>query len=149
MARRAYDHPLDYERFEGIIPEGQYGANVRATSLPGPSRRDTVPAHLFAYQIADGVIHRAGFSAIDAVLNLPGCTNPNHLRLGAHATTSAEYLACRSSLVGPLADVRGPAGRTRAVAAAIRIGLKNYEDPMRIERRIESPNKPDVRLTLW
>ena len=26
MARRTADHPLDYESFEGTIPEGEYGA---------------------------------------------------------------------------------------------------------------------------
>lgn len=135
----------------GAVSSTGHGS-FRATSLPGPSRRGTVPAHLFAYQLAYGVIRRVGFSAIDAVLNhrcdFAGCTNPRHLRLGTHATNRAEYLACRSNLVGPLADVRGAAGRTRAIAAAIRTGLKNHEDPMSIEWRIRVAEQAG-RPTLW
>jgi DNA ligase D-like protein (predicted 3'-phosphoesterase) len=26
MARRTEDHPMDYEKYEGVIPEGEYGA---------------------------------------------------------------------------------------------------------------------------
>ena len=112
-----------------------------------------MPAHVFAYQLAYGVIRRAGFPAIDPVLNhqcdFAGCTNPNHLRLGTHATNRVDYLARRSNLVGPLADVRGAAGRTRAIAAAVRAGLKNHEDPMSIERRIRVAEQDGRPITLW
>ena len=44
----------------------------RAASLPGPTRRGTVPAHLFAYQLEHGVIPRLGWSSgDDAVICRP------------------------------------------------------------------------------
>jgi hypothetical protein len=99
--------------------------SFRAASLPGPSRRGTASAHLFAYQLAYGVIPRLGWSgAEDTVIchhcDFAGCTNPTHMRLGTNATNKADYFARRNDLAGPLADVRGAAGRTRAIAAAIR-----------------------------
>jgi hypothetical protein len=48
-----------------------------------------------------------------------GCTDPARMRLGTNATNKAEYVARRTSLASPLADVRGATGRTRAIAAAI------------------------------
>ncbi|MEV6013494.1 HNH endonuclease [Streptomyces sp. NPDC051976] len=67
----------------------------RAASLPGVSRKGTVPAHLFAYQLAYGVIPRLGWSdSNDAVLchrcDEAGCTNPAHLFLGTAAENRAE-----------------------------------------------------------
>ena len=117
--------------------------SFRAASLPGPSRRGTVPAHLFAYQLAYGVIPRLGWSgAEDAVIchqcDFAGCTNPAHMRLGTNATNRAEYFARRKNVASPLADVRGAAGRSRAIAAAIRTGLEQQEDSGRIERRIRA-----------
>jgi len=47
-----------------------------------------------------------------------GCANPGHMRLGTNATNRVEYFARRRNLANPLPDVRGAAGRTRAVAAA-------------------------------
>lgn len=97
-----------------VSPTG-YGA-FRAASLPGPSRRGTVPARLFAYQLEYGVIPRLGWSgADDAVLchqcDFAGCVNPQHMRLGTNAVNRTEYHLRRRNLASPLADVRGPAGR--------------------------------------
>jgi hypothetical protein len=67
--------------FGGVSSTGQ--GSFRAASLPGPSRRGTVPAHLFAYQLAYGVIPRLGWSgAEDAVIShqcdFAGCTSSGH-----------------------------------------------------------------------
>ena len=128
--------------------------SFRAASLPGPSRRGTVPAHLFAYQLAYGVIPRLGWSgAEDAAIchqcDFAGCTNPAHMRLGTNATNRAEYFARRKNVASPLADVRGAAGRSRAIAAAIRTGLEQQEDSGSIERRIRAAEIADLPLTLW
>nr|GLK41740.1 hypothetical protein GCM10017611_86160 [Rhodococcus wratislaviensis] len=92
------------------------GNAVDSLALPGPSRRGTVPAHLFAYQLEYGVIPRLGWSgADDAVLchqcDFAGCTNPTHMRLGTNAVNRTEYRLRRRNLASPLSDVRGPAGR--------------------------------------
>jgi hypothetical protein len=162
------DDPLVVARFEakryrraddlcwvwigGVSSTGH--GSFRAASLPGPTRRGTVPAHLFAYQLAHGVIPRLGWSsAEDAVIShqcdFAGCTNPTHMRLGTNATNRIEYLTRRRNLANPLADVRGAAGRTRAIAAAIRAGVANHEDAASIERRILEAEAAGLPLTLW
>lgn len=85
-----------------------------AASLLGPSRRGTVPAHLFAYQLEYGFISRLRWSNTDdAVLChqciFAGCTNPTHMRLGTNRSNRSEYELRRRTIASPLADVRGPA----------------------------------------
>ncbi|MGW5153223.1 hypothetical protein [Rhodococcus koreensis] len=128
--------------------------SFRAASLPGPSRRGTVPAHLFAYQLEYGIIPRLGWSgADDAVLchqcDFAGCTNPAHLRLGTNRSNRSEYDLRRRNIASPLSDVRGAAGRTRAIAAAVRTGLANHEGPETIEGRIRAAEAAGSPLTLW
>ena len=79
---------------------------------------------IIASDLAYGVIPRLGWSgAEDSVIchqcDFAGCINPAHMQLGTNATNRVEYLARRRNLASPLADVRGTAGRIRAVAAAI------------------------------
>ena len=128
--------------------------SFRAASLPGASRRGTVPAHLFAYQLEYGIIPRLGWSgADDAVLchqcDFAGCVNPHHMRLGTNRSNRNEYDLRRRNLASPLADVRGPAGRTRAIAAAIRTGLARGDDPDSIEELIRCAEAAGLPLTLW
>lgn len=128
--------------------------SFRAASLSGRSRRGTVPAHLFAYQLAYGVIPRLGWSAADdAVIchqcDFAGCTNPAHMRLGTNASNRIEYVKRRNNPTSPLADVRGPAGHTRAIAMAIRAGLASSEDATSIESRIHAAEIAGRPLTPW
>ncbi|WP_433860346.1 hypothetical protein [Streptomyces kronopolitis] len=128
--------------------------SFRAASLPGKSRRGTVPAHLFAFQLSHGVIPRLGWTgAEDPVLchrcDSHGCTNPAHLRLGTSAENRTEWAQRHRDPGGPLADLRGPAGRTRAIAATIREGLRQGESPQQIEQRIQDAEREGLPLTLW
>lgn len=137
----------------GAVSSTGHGS-FRAASLPGQSRRGTVPAHLFAYQLAFGVIPRLGWSGIDDSLichqcDFAGCTNPAHMRLGTNATNRAEYYARRRNPYSPLADIRGTAGRTRAIAAAIRTGLAHNEASASIACRIRDAEHAGLPLTLW
>ncbi|MET3953781.1 hypothetical protein ABIE52_000647 [Rhodococcus sp. OAS809] len=128
--------------------------SFRAASLPGPSRRGTVPAHLFAYQLEYGVISGLGWSNTDdAVLchqcDFAGCTNPAHMRLGTNRSNRSEYELRRRDIASPLADVRGPAGRTRAIAAAIRTGIEQNLDVDTVEKRIAAAEAAGRPLSLW
>lgn len=112
----------------------QLNGPQNAGSLSGLPRRGTVPAHLFAYELTHRVINRSGWSAAqDPVVchtrDFHGCTNPAHLRLGTAAENRAEWSLRRLNPQGPLADVRGAAGHTRAIAQAIRAGLRAGEPP--------------------
>ncbi|MDT3397318.1 HNH endonuclease [Streptomyces sp. B1866] len=136
----------------GISSTGH--GTFRAASLPGRSRRGTVPAHLFAYQFEHGVIPRLGWSEADDPClchrcDEAGCVNPSHLRLGTNAENRAEWAQRHRNPHGPLADLRGAAGRARAVAAAIRAGIIAGEDPAQIEQRIQAARDEGRPLTLW
>jgi hypothetical protein len=137
----------------GAVSSTGHGS-FRAASLPGPSRRGTVPAHLFGYQLTTGVMPRLGWSgAADPVLchtcDSHGCTNPAHLRLGTAAENRAEWALRHRNPTGALADVRGAAGRTRAIATAVRTALAQGEPAEIIEERIHTAEQEGRPLTLW
>ncbi|MEU5547587.1 hypothetical protein AB0G85_35360 [Streptomyces sioyaensis] len=127
--------------------------SFRAASLPGKSRRGTVPAHLFAFQLSHGVIRRLGWTGAEDPLchrcDSHGCTNPAHLRLGTSAEDRTEWAQRHRDPSGPLADLRGPAGRTRAIAEMIREGLRQDASPQQIEQRIQDADREGLPLTLW
>ncbi|WP_219826063.1 hypothetical protein [Nonomuraea typhae] len=102
------------------------GSKTRGTSR-------VITAHVFGYQL---------FSAHDGPLVAsPGqelvvrhtcdeasCQNPAHWQLGERAANVADYLTRRHRDHGPLADVRGPAGRAVAIREAIRAARAEGRD---------------------
>ena len=135
----------------GISSTGH--GSFRAASLPGPSRRGTVPAHLFGYQAAHGVIPRLGWDSDSPTVchtcDNHSCQQPTHLRLGNPAENRAEWAARRRTPGSPLADLRGPAARSRAIGTAIRVGLANGEAEPEIIHRIRLAADAGQPLGLW
>ncbi|MGW8593480.1 hypothetical protein ACWGLC_17465 [Dietzia sp. NPDC055877] len=137
----------------GAISSTGHGS-FRAASLPGLSRRGTVPAHLYAYQLEHGIIDRLGWSALtDPILchrcDYAGCTNPHHLRLGTATDNRTEYLARRHSHSSPLADTRGPAGLSRAIADTVSEALRQNAPPEVIEELIRAAAVAGQPWALW
>ncbi|WP_411143139.1 hypothetical protein [Streptomyces sp. x-80] len=137
--------------FGGISSTGH--ASFRAASLPGLTRRGTVPGHLYGYQLAHGVIPRLGWGTDSPTVchtcDSHSCQQPVHLRLGTPAENRAEWLARRRNPSSPLADLRGPAGRSRAIGEAIRTGRANGETEAEIALRIRTAAAAGRPLSLW
>jgi hypothetical protein len=151
-AKRYRRSPQTCWPFIGAISSTGHGS-FRAGNI-GLERRGTVPAHLFAYQLEYDVIPRLGWAATDDVTvchqcDYAACTNPRHMRLGTNGTNRIEYLRRRRNFNSPLADVRGSAGRSRAIAEAVRAGLRNGDSAARIEARIRAAEDAGTPLALW
>ncbi|GAA2250650.1 hypothetical protein GCM10010232_43240 [Streptomyces amakusaensis] len=134
----------------GISSTGH--ATFRATSRPGRTRRGTVPGHLYGYQLAHGVIPRLGWGTDLTVCHTcdsHSCQQPAHLRLGTAAENRAEWVARRRDPGSPLSDLRGPAGRSRAIGAAIRAGLARDETENEIAARVRATIAEGRPLSLW
>ncbi|MEV0281458.1 hypothetical protein AB0I22_34450 [Streptomyces sp. NPDC050610] len=137
--------------FGGISSTGH--ASFRAASLPGRTRRGTVPGHLYGYQLAHGVIPRLGWDhespTVCHTCDNHSCQQPTHLRLGTPKQNRAEWLARRRDPGSPLADLRGPAGRSRAIGAAIRAGRAGGKSEAEITRRVQTVISAGRPLSLW
>ncbi|MFG2737952.1 hypothetical protein ACGFX7_24415 [Streptomyces harbinensis] len=131
----------------GAISSTGHGS-FRAGTLPGPTRRGTVPAHLFAYHL-----HHGPPTTTDLVLchqcDEASCVNPTHLRPGTKAQNRTEWSTRRHNPHSPLADRRGSTGRSRAIATAIRTALAADEASESAKARIQATKAEGAPLTLW
>lgn len=122
----------------GAVSSTGHGS-FRLVSARRSGGRGVVPAHLLAWVIERGPIDRDDAAAAGFQLELLhscdeyGCTNLRHLRLDRQAVNRREAIARRRG--GPLADLRGAAGRTRAIATAVREGIELGESVEQIRAR--------------
>ncbi len=113
--------------------------------MPRPCRAGPaggLPGHLYGYQFAYGVIPRLDWGVDSPTVchtcDNHSCQQPTHLRLGTPAENRSEWLSRRRDPSSPLADLRGPAGRARAIGTAVRTGLANGENEARVAARIRT-----------
>ncbi|UWM49667.1 HNH endonuclease [Streptomyces carpaticus] len=146
-AKRYRPSPTACWHWLGAISSTGHGS-FRAGTLPGPTRRGTVPAHLFAYHL-----HHGPPTTTDLVLchqcDEAGCVNPTHLRPGTKAENRTEWATRRHNPHSPLADTRGPAARSRAISRAIRAACAAGEPADAIDLLIRTVQAEGRPLALW
>lgn len=133
------DDPLDWcIPWLGAISSTGHGS-FRVLPPKEASGKGVAPAHLVAWVIAHGPIDRDGPAGGRGQIELchrcdeHGCINVRHLVLGDQRLNRREaYSRGRS---GPLADVRGPAGRARDIKAAVLAGIAAGEPVEQIRAR--------------
>jgi hypothetical protein len=121
---------------------------VRVAAEGPAGRPESGTAHEVPFGVGadDGLIlgRERGDDAIDPELELS-----QRLVARRHNSRGDE---CRADVMGSTVlreFVRGAAGRTRAIAAAVRIGLANRETSERIDERIRVAEAAGSPLTLW
>jgi len=131
LARLLLEHPEAVQAFERRVWTGGGGGShwywLGAISDSGHgklqigSRSDDSAVVALAHRIA--WVLGGGDCGSDAVIrhdcDESSCVNPADLRAGSMADNSADWVARRHRLDGPLGDVRGLAGRARAIRSAL------------------------------
>jgi len=122
--------------FLGAISDTGHGklrAGSRAAGAQdaGEPASRVVTAHVYGWHLAYGPSAYHPHTSAPLIAHRcdeGSCQNPGHWRLNDTAGNTGEYMARRYSPDSPLADVRGPGGRARAIASAIRAALQAGRD---------------------
>jgi hypothetical protein len=129
---------------------GKLRAGTRAATGDEPPSR-VVTAHVYGWHLINGPISVHPHTSAPVIAHRcdePSCQNPACWRLDDTAGNTADYLA-RRSRPGPLTDIRGPAGRARAIAAAIKTALAQDTDVEAVISAAAAAGIPAAQDTLW
>lgn len=123
----------------------RFRAGTRAPEGPG-SR--VVSALVFGWQLSRGPLRPGPGGRLPVIrhrCDFGACCNPSHWQLGSHAQNAGDYWARLLDPLSPLNDVRGPAGRGRAIRDAILAGLRAGVSPEEIGRAIQRAEERGMR----
>lgn len=115
----------------GAISDTGHGKLRAGTRNAGPGEPASrvVTAHVYGWHLTNGLA--ASSPALQLVAHTcdePACQNPAHWQLDDASGNLADYHHRRAQPGGPLTDTRGPAGRARAIGAAIRTAIAGQAD---------------------
>lgn len=130
---------------------GKLRAGTRSATAAGPPSR-VVTAHVYGWHLVYGpaAAHPRGEAGLIAHrCDESACQNPAHWRLDDVAGNSADYQARRHRADGPLADTRGPAGRARAIATAIKTAIRDGTDVETAIWRASAAGIPATQASLF
>ena len=130
---------------------GKLRAGTRSSAGGEPASR-VVTAHVYGWHLTHGppaALPRTGAPLIAHRCDEASCQNPACWRLDDTAGNAADYLARRARTDSPLADSRGPDGRARAIAQAIKTALRDGTDPEAAIARAAAVGIRGVQSPLW
>jgi hypothetical protein len=99
-----------------------------------------IAAPVLGYQLSRGLLRPGPDGRLPVIRHTcdeSACTNPSHWVLGTKADNSADYEARRHDPLSPLADLRGPAGRARAIRDAVLQARSGGASPEAVDQDIQ------------
>ena len=152
------DHAPTRERYRSRIwadPEGEgcwwwlgaLSSTGHGKLRAGPGARTVVTAHVLGWQFHHGLIRpRPGEDPVVAHrCDEASCQRPSHWELIERTANSGDYRARRWRAEGPLADVRGAAGRAAAIRAAILAARAEGANALAIRAAIRTAQAEGIR----
>src|SRR5258708_5974132 len=155
-------HP-GLQHASGMLPSGcRRAPGLRRISGRGSARlrvrghvgSRVIAARVLGYQLSRGLLQPAPDGRLPVIRHTcdeSACANPGHWVLGTKADNSADYEARRHDPLSPLADLRGPAGRARAIRDAILEAQSRGASPEAVDhsiRRAMDAGMPGVQDAL-
>jgi hypothetical protein len=123
--------------------------------VPGHMGNRVIAAPVFGYQLSRGLLRPGPDGRLPVIRHTcdeSACTNPSHWILGTKAANAADYEARKGDPLSPLADLRGAAGRARAIRDAVLEAQARGASPEAVDhaiRRAMDAGMPGVQDALF